>query len=81
MKQATFRNMDSKIVTVKIGDYVSFKSDVEQAGKIIEIRSMGGGDYVFTLVNPNGFEGGYIGGCETTDVYSNDTWSEEDGLY
>lgn len=42
---------------VKVGDYVGFKSDVEQSGKIIKIEGN-----MLLLSNRNGFEGAYIGG-------------------
>lgn len=61
--------------TVTIGDWVSFKSDIEQAGKIVEIRRSSWG-VEFTLENPNGFEGGYIGGQTRTVVQASDCWVE-----
>ena len=57
--------------TVKVGDWVSFKCDVEQSGKIIKIS----GDRL-TLENPNGFDGGYIGGQEVTTQTARDCWIE-----
>ena len=42
---------------VNIGDWVSFKCDIEQSGKIYRIE----GDRLFLEAGPNGFEGGYIG--------------------
>jgi len=58
-------------VAVKVGDWVSFKSDIEQSGKIYKIQ----GDRLF-LENPNGFEGGYIGGQDTTVQVAQDCWIE-----
>lgn len=55
--------------TVKVGDWVCFKSDVEQSGKITMIRGK-----ILTLENPNGFEGDYIGGETTTAVMTSDCW-------
>jgi hypothetical protein len=56
---------------VKVGDWVSFKCDIEQCGKIVRIE----GDQL-TLENPNGFEGGYIGGQEKTIQSARDCWIE-----
>ena len=58
--------------TVQIGDYVSFKSDVEQSGEIYLIK----GDRLYLRAGPNGFEGDYIGGSETTVQMAGDCWIE-----
>ena len=58
--------------TVKVGDYVSFKSDVEQCGKVYRIE----GNRLFLEAGPNGFEGDYIGGSETTVQMAQDCWIE-----
>ena len=55
---------------VKVGDYVSFKCDIEQGGQIYKIE----GDRLFLRAGPNGFEGGYIGGQETTVQMASDCW-------
>lgn len=55
--------------TVKVGDWVSFKCDIEQSGKIYKIE----GDRLF-LKNPNGFDGDYIGGEDTTVQRAQDCW-------
>ena len=55
---------------VQVGDWVSFKSDIEQSGKIEAILS--GNRLVLT--NPNGFQGDYIGGLETTVQSAVDCW-------
>ena len=55
--------------TVKIGDWVGFKSDIEQNGRIIKIE----GDRLY-LENPGGFEGDYIGGQETTVQSARNCW-------
>jgi len=44
-------------VTVGVGDWVGFKSDVEQGGRVKAVRGQ-----QLLLENPDGFEGGYIGG-------------------
>lgn len=58
-------------VTVKIGDYVCFKSDVEQSGKVAAIN----GDRL-TLTSEYGFHGDYIGGSEQTVERASDCWVE-----
>ena len=58
---------------VKVGDFVSFKSDIEQGGKIIEIK---GGGAVLVLSNPNGFSGEYIRGETVHTVRASDCWIE-----
>ncbi len=55
---------------VRVGDWVSFKSDIEQSGRIEAVLS--GGKLVLT--NPNGFQGDYIGGLETTIQRVEDCW-------
>ena len=55
---------------VNIGDYVSFKSDVEQGGTIYQIR----GDRLYLRAGPNGFDGDYIGGAETTVQLASECW-------
>jgi len=60
-------NVSGQIVT--IGSYVSFKSDVEQTGKIINIRGR-----ELTLQDVDGFEGGYIGGDTVTIESAEDCW-------
>jgi hypothetical protein len=57
---------------VKVGDYVSFKSDVEQGGQIYRIE----GNRLFLKAGPNGFDGDYIGGAETTVQLAQDCWIE-----
>jgi hypothetical protein len=57
---------------VKVGDWVSFKSDVEQCGRITKIE----GDRLYLEAGPNGFEGGYIGGQEKTLQLARDCWLE-----
>ena len=55
---------------VRIGDWVSFKSDIEQTGQISAILS--GGRLVLT--SERGFQGEYIGGSMTTIQRSVDCW-------
>jgi hypothetical protein len=62
-------------VSVKVGDYVSFKSDVEQGGKITKIVK---GNYgaQLSLYSEHGFHGDYIGGQTTTTESASDCWLE-----
>lgn len=55
---------------VRVGDWVSFKSDVEQQGQISAVLS--GGRLVLT--NERGFRGDYIGGSMTTIQLAVDCW-------
>jgi hypothetical protein len=57
---------------VQVGDWVCFKSDIEQSGLISAILS--GNRLV--LSNPRGFQGDYIGGLETTIERAEDCWIE-----
>jgi len=56
---------------VKVGDWVGFKCDIEQSGKVMAIR----GDAVH-LENKSGFDGDYIGGDTSTTVSMDDIWEE-----
>ena len=61
---------------VKIGDWVSFKADIEQSGRIVHIAEDGRGRAALTLENLAGFHGDYIGGQIRTVVRSDDCWVE-----
>ena len=54
---------------VKIGDFVGFKSDYEQYGKIVKIQGSN-----LVLKASSTFSGDYIGGQEFTTVYAPDCW-------
>ena len=58
---------------VKIGDWVCFKCDIEQSGKITAIKKTYSG-VSLTLENPNGFDGGYIGGETVHSELARDCW-------
>jgi hypothetical protein len=63
--------------TVKIGDIVEFKADIEQCGEVVEIKraEFGGGHRVkLKATREDGFEGGYIGGDQFT-------WETSDRIY
>ncbi len=59
---------------VKVGDYVSFKSDYEQTGKIVAIKSSVMGKPVLVLENPNGFGGEYLRYATRTEELASDCW-------
>ena len=59
--------------TVKIGDWVGFKSDIEQSGKIVAIKQTYAGTSL-TLENTSGFSGDYIGGETITTELARDFW-------
>jgi len=61
--------------TIQIGDYVGFKSDIEQSGKIVEIKRTYAG-VSLVLENLNGFSGDYIGGETITTQLARDCWLE-----
>lgn len=65
--------------TVTIGDVVSFKNDVEQYGKIIDIKPspMGGKELIIQSTRDEGFSGDYIGGQDTTSELASDCWIED----
>jgi hypothetical protein len=60
---------------VKIGDWVCFKSDVEQSGQIVDIKSSYMGKSL-TLESKYGFHGDYIGGQTITTEEARDCWVE-----
>lgn len=57
---------------VKKGDWICFKSDIEQGGYLIGIRE--GHPVELLLENQNGFDGAYIGGQTSTTVWAEDCW-------
>jgi hypothetical protein len=61
--------------TVKIGDWVCFKADIEQSGKIVDIKKSYMG-HSLVLENQNGFHGDYIGGQTITTELASDCWLE-----
>lgn len=60
---------------VVIGDCVSFKCDIEQAGRITDIRPSRGG-VTLVLENEQGFDGAYIGRDTITEIDASDCWLE-----
>ena len=61
--------------TVKIGDWVCFKADIEQSGKIVDIKKSYMG-HSLVLENENRFHGDYIGGQTITTELASDCWIE-----
>jgi len=59
---------------VGIGDWVSFKSDIEQSGQIVKIKVSLLGQIELVLENLNGFIGDYIGGQTQTVERAVDCW-------
>ena len=59
--------------TVTIGDVVCFKSDIEQSGTIVDIKTSYMGT-ALVLQSTYGFEGEYIGGQEITTELARDCW-------
>ena len=62
-------------VVVNVGDYVSFKCDIEQGGIVSDINRDGHGS-VLTIVSNSGFSGDYIGGDNVTTQHASDCWVE-----
>jgi hypothetical protein len=62
--------------TVRVGDYVCFKSDVEQCGRVVKIRQNSFGQPELVLEREGGFSGDYIGGQERTVQSASDCWVE-----
>jgi len=62
--------------TVKIGDYVSFKSDYEQCGKVVDIKTNPWGSAMLVLENENGFGGDYLQYATRTQEMASDCWVE-----
>jgi len=64
--------------TIKVGDYVEFKSDVEQVGRVVEIVAPNSGrggynlDVMLVVEDPDGFDGEYIGGDTRTTLRAED---------
>jgi hypothetical protein len=63
---------------VKVGQYVCFKSDYEQTGKVAKIRTnmFGRTELVLTTDSDEGFGGDYLCGSNTTVELASDCWVE-----
>jgi hypothetical protein len=60
--------------TANIGEWVGFKADIEQYGRIVNISRSWGID-TLTLVNEDGFHGDYVGGQTTITIDADECWS------
>jgi hypothetical protein len=56
---------------IKVGDWVGFKSDIEQDGKVKQIQRS---RRAILVENENGFDGDYIGGDTEALVGFDDIW-------
>lgn len=69
-------------MNIKVGDFVGFKSDIEQSAEVIEIKVRriewsGKSENVYVVkAGPDGFQGEYINGCATTELWESDLFSE-----
>jgi hypothetical protein len=69
-------NRDGDRLILAVGDWVCFKSDIEQSGRIVGFQQSRSYHLELLLENPNGFDGGYIGGETRTSVLARDVWVE-----
>ena len=77
MNEVTIKNDQGETVTIKVGDFVGFKSDVEQGGQVSAIRAKSyGSGYTLTLTSEHGFHGEYIGGELTTEEDADRVWTD-----
>ena len=68
------KDIDGK--TIKVGDVVGFKRDIEQCGTVVKITQDFMGRPLLTLESWNGFDGDYIGGNQFTVELASDCWLE-----
>ena len=61
---------DGDVINIKIGDWVSFKCDIEQTARVIEIR----GNRITVEAPCEGFEGAYIRFDETHELNASECW-------
>jgi hypothetical protein len=59
--------------TIQVGDYVGFKSDIEQSGQVVGIKRTYMG-VSLVLEKKHGFSGDYIGGDTITTQLASDCW-------
>lgn len=67
---------------IKIGDWVTFKADIEQTGKVINVK--GSGKYAMLTLSSYdtyGFEGDYLNGETETDIEAKRCYLFEDEPY
>jgi hypothetical protein len=63
---------DGKLHEVKVGEWVEFKSDIEQSAKVIAIN----GDYLVLEAPADGFEGAYLRNARQTTERASDCWKD-----
>jgi len=68
-KSITIRNKYGERITIKKGDYVGFKRDVEQCGCVKKIQGT-----ELTLTSSDGFNGNYIGGQTEIQIDAKQVW-------
>lgn len=73
VKASYIKDRDGRMWTVRVGDTVEFKSDIEQCGVVREIREEGFRT-VLVVENPQGFSGHYLRGATRTEILSEDCW-------
>lgn len=73
---ARINHINGTTVNLKVGDWVGFKSDIEQYGEIIKINRNRFGHTVLTLKSEYGFDGDYIGGQTTTKINASQCWAD-----
>ena len=61
---------------MQVGDVVCFKSDIEQCGTIVKIKTDLMGRKVLVLENENGFSGDYLRYATRTEELASDCWVE-----
>lgn len=76
MNTATGNDRTGNTVTVKLGDSIGFKSDIEQRGRIVAIRRNQFGATMLTLENDSGFSGDYLAGETETTEWLGDCWAD-----
>ena len=67
------KNKYEEELEIEVGDWVGFKSDIEQHG---EIKSIQRDRKTLILTNKDGFHGEYIGGDTETLVWFEDVWKD-----
>jgi hypothetical protein len=65
-----------ELVDVRVGDCVGFKADVEQHGRIVEIRASRYMAAELVLENENGFPGDYLRYATRCVQLASDCWVE-----
>lgn len=67
------KNKWEETFEVNVGDWVGFKSDIEQCGKVKQIQTT---RRAMIIENKNGFDGDYIGGDTEVLVGFDEVWKD-----